>query len=271
VDAVGGDLVTYDRGELTIPAGSLVTDEGDPVTGSVDVAIAVAEPATWRTPPIPLDRTDGMPGVMLAPFAIVHVAIDWDGVPCEVAPGAALGLTYDGPAPGVTVAELHAGDPADARWTIDPLDASYDGTTWTMSMSHLGWWAIASSYEVPMEERTCLEVRVMRPDDAPLAGMNAIASWGDDDAHTAFGFTDVDGAFCYEAYPQGTLIAVTYGGVLDPGAIEVVAGQAATSTGSPGPRCGMGCPHVDVVIACTRDQQCAPGAVCTEGMCTGGN
>jgi len=148
-NATGGTVTSPDGGSVTLPPNFAVGPAGAPWPGDVNVAVTLFDPSTDAgLAAFPGEflgtRLDGSEALLIS-FAFMDVSLfdPATGNSLDSAPGASFGLTM--PVPASMQAEAPATiplwffDEEAGRW-MEEASATFDGTRYTGSVSHLSIW-----------------------------------------------------------------------------------------------------------------------------------
>jgi hypothetical protein len=206
-DAENGVVATRGAVQVTIPPGALVDDLGDPVTGSVDMTIAVLDPSTSQVSLAP-GPFIGVPEGATEPvnfesILMAEISLTQGGKAVEIAPGQSVSLVYtlpdalQGVFPDGTVIEAWYYDLDAGMWVQDGSGtiATQGGLQkWFVSVSHLTWW----NCDKPWTDKNCVKVTVTRALDGSLVEGASLTAQGTSYLGTSVGITGADGMGCVD-------------------------------------------------------------------------
>jgi hypothetical protein len=192
----GGTVVSEDGVEVVFDPGGTFTDEaGQPVTGPVDVTIALINtPAAMAAAPGMLAIGPSGADVALESFGMAEVVLTVGGAQVTFTGTATLTipLSATGNAmfvDGATIG-LWSYDEAQERW-IDEGLGSVAGGAFIAQVTHFTWW----NADLPIIESSCIEGTLEIGPGTPAVGYN-VASMGVDYLGTSTTATNSSGKFC---------------------------------------------------------------------------
>ena len=181
-DADTGATVVVDAVQVEIPAGSLVDENGEPVTGAAEIVFAPIDPTTddLESAPGPLVGIagEGTEPVQLESGFMAQIALTQNGRPLQLAPGATAAVTFT--LPPEFAATVAVGDLIPAWWfdheaaawrqdgfgVVEPSASDPSVLVWTVEVSHFTPW----NCDRPWSPESCASVLVTDPNGTPLPG-----------------------------------------------------------------------------------------------------
>ncbi|WP_437730271.1 DNRLRE domain-containing protein [Sorangium sp. So ce1335] len=243
-DADEDATVVADAVQVELPAGSLLDDDGQPVTGTAEIAFAPLDPTTDDIASAPgpfLGVTaPGAEPVLLESGYMAEIQLTQDGRPLQLAPGATATITFRLPpdfaatvAPGDLIQSWWF-DHAEGVWVeegfgvVEPSPEDPNVLVWTAEVSHFSSW----NCDRPIETQSCVNVTVQDQDGAPLAGRTVTAR-GVDYGYQRSEVTGQAGTACVPVKRNGTAM-ITVGSFWDPQDTITVTPSAQATCGTGG-------------------------------------
>ncbi len=200
---------------VTIPPGSLVDADGNPVTGDVELTATFIDPSTDEVEAFPGSfddaQTEGGEDVTLESFGFAIYELTQDGEEINLAPGSDAEIEYV--LPDNAQDRFQVGDTI-PLWEFDEETATWiergqgevgvasDGSgrlAWFATVDHFSSW----NCDVPIDEKSCVSGRVIS-DGEPVVGAEVVA-YGVDYNGTNGAHTDADGMFCIDVKRDSTV------------------------------------------------------------------
>ncbi|MCC6899680.1 MAG: hypothetical protein IT377_11935 [Polyangiaceae bacterium] len=275
VPVSAGATVSQSGTSVTLPASGVTDSQGNPVTGSIDVAVTPLDPTTpaLSAAPGPLvGVTAGGAEVPLAPLGMAEVRLTQDGAPLKIAPGRTARIEL--PLPAVAQ-DLAIGTAIPAWWydatagvwrqegagTVQLATGTTTQRAWVADVTHFSWWAFVWNLNDHID---CMSITVKDADGTPRAGVRvraAITGYPDFTQWIGFETSNDQGVAPCVNYPYG-LASVA---VDDARWTQVGGPVYVQSSGGLSAACGGACHSVILVVAPSND----PGRCEDYNPCTG--
>jgi len=171
--------------KVDLPAGSLLDENGQPVTGSAEIAFAPIDPTTDDIISAPgafvgISSATGEAHELESGF-MAEIALTQNGRPLQLAPGATASVTFTLPqefnaVPGEII-QAWWFDTEAGVWREDGFGLVEESPTepgkliWTVEVSHFTSW----NCDRPWNTRSCANVRVVDQEGKPLSGRTITA------------------------------------------------------------------------------------------------
>ena len=205
-DAETGATVVVGAVQVAIPAGALLDENGEPVTGAAEIVFAPLDPTTddIDSAPGPLVGVagEGTEPVQLESGFMAEIALTQNGRPLQLAPGATAAVTFT--LPPQFAATVAVGDLIPAWWfdheaavwrqdgfgVVEPSASDPSALVWTVEVSHFTPWNIDRPFLT-----SCTNVLVTDQNGTPLPGRPVMVR-GLGYSYTASGITGSNGRVC---------------------------------------------------------------------------
>jgi N-acetylneuraminic acid mutarotase len=254
--------IVSDQVQVELPAGSLLDENGQPVTGTAEISFAPIDPTTDEIASAP-GSFEAIPAVGEEPVSLesgymAEISLTQNGRPLQLAPGATASITF--PLSPDFAASAVPGDTIPAWWfdaaagvwredgagVVEESPAEPGRLLWRAEVSHFTSW----NCDKPFNTQACLNVLVTDSEGRPLPGRTVFVR-GMNYSYLGSRVTSANGRTCVPAR-RGFTSQVLVGSLSAPRASTVV-----TPTGNA--VCGRsGCTEVTLRVpsACG-----APGTI----------
>jgi len=217
IDEDLGGRAVVDGVIVSLPPDALVTADGLPVEGMIDVEIAPLDPSTreLRASPGPLEGLTELTGetVSLESLFMAEISLRQNGDLLQLADG--VEALVEMQLPSDMIGSVSEGDVIEAWWfdlengqwieeglgevtesSLDPGELA-----WRVRVEHFTWW----NCDRPWTQKNCIDITVVSDlDGSPVAGANVTAT-GVDYNGMSYGTTDAAGHVCVDMMLGGTV------------------------------------------------------------------
>ncbi len=199
---------------ITAPANAFVDDQGNPVTGNVDVHMTVFDPSdpleASAYPGNLLGKTLNGDIVPLRTYGVVDITVRKDGETLQIKNGENVTIGVPARSVGNTPdsTDMWYFDPDQGIWIEIQNDGTYDGSTHTYQtqVSHLTPFNSDSPYTP-----TCINGMVQDAEGNPvIAFIEAIPMDDNQQGNISSDFTEPDGYFCMYVEKDTTVLLKVY-------------------------------------------------------------
>ncbi|HZF48237.1 MAG TPA: carboxypeptidase-like regulatory domain-containing protein [Polyangiaceae bacterium] len=264
LDAQKGGTIEKAGVRVVIPPASLVTEDGEYVTGMVEATVVPLDPTSRPLfSPVPLEGVslDNGEVVGLDSGFMAEVSLWKEGRRLQLAPGAKAKLAF--PLPDAVAAKYSAGDVIEAWWvdldggrfredgagTLQESSTEPGKLEWVVDVEHFTWW----NCDAPWTDKNCFNVTVKDAAGMPVQNASLSAEGVSYIDISAPKFTDVNGKACI-SIKLGESATLLVGGKVSPLATVPVTGSGPASSCN---GFGAPCKPVDITLA---PPLCVPGS-----------